>query len=120
MPAGRKSLYTEERVKEIETSLSLGLTDKDAARSSGISEDTFARWQAKYADFAERVTRAKANRVKTWMLLLRQNAMAGDTRAITELLDRCAPDYRKTERYEHTGKDGAPLTLVINRPPGDS
>lgn len=94
--AGRRSKYTPEIVAEITASLEIGLTDKDAALASGISWDTFSAWQKRYPDFSDRVTRAKAKRARTWLLLLRQNAQAGDTRAIEALLDRCAPDYRKT------------------------
>jgi len=92
----RPTLYTEDRVNEIIVSLQAGCTDKDAALASGISEATFERWEKRYTDFADRVTRAKAQRARGWLILLRQNAQRGDTKAITELLDRCAPDYRKT------------------------
>lgn len=101
----RPTLYNEERVNEIIVSLSAGCTDKDAALASGITEGTFANWQKRYSDFSSRVTRAKAQRARGWLLLLRQNAMTGDTKAITELLDRCAPDYRKTNdvNVKHSG-----------------
>ncbi len=104
----RPTLYTEERVNEIIVSLSAGCTDKDAALASGISESTFAKWQTRYSGFSDRVTRAKAQRARGWLLLLRQNAVAGDTKAITELLDRCAPDYRKTNdvNVKHSGTIG--------------
>lgn len=115
--AGRKSKYTPEIVEEIVTSLKIGLTDKDAALASGISWDTFDDWQKKYPDFSNRVTRAKAERARTWLLLLRQNAQTGDTRAIEALLDRCAPDYRKSTdvNLRHSGSDGGPLTVSIIR-----
>lgn len=113
----RKSKYTPAIVDEIVTSLKLGLTDKDAALASGISWDTFDAWQKRYPDFSDRVTRAKSERSRTWLLLLRKNAETGDTRAITELLDRCAPDYRKTTdmNLRHSGADGGPLTVSIIR-----
>ncbi len=65
----RPTLYTEERVNEIIVSLSAGCTDKDAALASGISEATFERWEKRYADFAGRVTRAKAQRSRGWLIL---------------------------------------------------
>lgn len=92
----RRSKYTPEIVNEIVASLKLGLTDTDAALASGISWDTFDAWQKRYPDFSERVTRARAERSRTWLALLRKNAELGDTRAIEALLDRCAPNYRKT------------------------
>jgi len=103
--AGRRTKYTPERVDEIIASLKIGLTDRDAALASGISWDTFDAWQKRYPDFSDRVTRAKAERARTWLLMLRQNAQKGDTKAITELLDRCAPEYRKSSdlNVTHTG-----------------
>lgn len=99
----RPSKYTPDRAEEIIASLKIGLTDRDAALASGISEATFARWRERYRDFDDRVTRAKAERARTWLLMLRQNAQKGDTKAITELLDRCAPEYRKTVNLNHSG-----------------
>lgn len=109
--------YTPEIEDEIVASLKIGLTDTDAALASGISWDTFNRWQKRHARFADRVTRAKAERTRTWLALLRKNAETGDTRAIEALLDRCAPDYRKTTdmNLRHSGADGGPLTVSIIR-----
>lgn len=115
--AGRKTKYTPEIVDEIVTSLKIGLTDTDAAVASGITWDTFNAWRERYPDFSSRVTRAKAERARTWLALLRKNAETGDTRALEALLDRCAPDYRKTTdmNLRHSGADGGPIAVSIIR-----
>lgn len=97
----RPTKYTSETAEEIIAGIAVGLTNKDAALAAGISEDTFIRWNNRYADFANRVTRAKSQRSRTWLKMLRDNAAKGDTKAIAELLDRCAPDYRKTVEHDH-------------------
>lgn len=115
--AGRKTKYNPAIVEEIIGSLMLGLTDNDAAVASGISWDTFDRWQKQHADFAERVTRAKAQRSRTWLMWMRDKAKAGDVKAIESLLDRCTTDYRKTTdmNLRHSGADGGPLTVSLVR-----
>lgn len=44
-----------EKIKEICISLKQGMFKKDAARMTGISEDTYLRWYKDDADFADRV-----------------------------------------------------------------
>ena len=60
---GRKPKYTPELAQAVIDGITAGLTDKDAARSAGISEDTLARWmkgqRGASADLAERLTRAR-------------------------------------------------------------
>jgi len=45
-----------------------------------------------------------------------KNALKGDYRFWKEILDRV--DGKVPEALEHTGADGQPLTVVINRPGG--
>jgi len=113
MTRGRQLLYTDERVEEVLAGIATGLTDKDAALSAGLSEDTFGYWmngrRGAKADFADRVTRARAQRTRLWLGGIRRAAANGDWRAYAELLDRCSPDYRKTNKHEVSGPAGSPI-----------
>lgn len=113
--AGRRTKYTPELANEIVAGIAIGLTDRDAAIAAGISEDTFGRWmnaqRGAPADLADRVTRARTQRSRLWLGGIRRAADSGDWKAYAELLDRCAPDYRKTQKHELSGADGGPILL---------
>lgn len=90
---------------EIIAGIASGLTKGDAAIAAGVSHTTLNRHEKRSAEFAQRLTRASKQRTRTWLSQLWRNAQAGDTRAITELIDRCDSDYRKTTQVSvsHTG-----------------
>ena len=118
--AGRKSKYSPEVVKAIVQAIDMGAYDKHAAAYGGISEDTFARWLDRYADFADAIARAKGRRVVKWLAKMEAGADE-DWRAAQAKLQICERDTYGKERseIEHTGKDGAPLMIAINaRPDG--
>jgi hypothetical protein len=109
--------YTDDLAKEVLAGVAVGLTDEDAALSAGISQDTLARWRdgksGAPADFAEKYARARPRRAARWLSKLWQLAEAGDTRAVESLLDRCAPEYRKTQQVEVGNKDGQPFVMEL-------
>ena len=85
------------------TSIRAGLTQKDAALVAGIDEVTLIRWAHRHANFANQLARAHASRTADWLANIRK--LAGeqrDWRAYAELLDRCAPEYRKTQKIDQT------------------
>lgn len=53
--AGRKTLCTPEIIREISTNLIAGLSNRDAAALSGITEATFYGWYARGRDETERL-----------------------------------------------------------------
>lgn len=61
--AGRGCLYSAERVDAILATLRDGSPRVAACTSAGISEDTFARWLKRYADFADGVKKAEAEAI---------------------------------------------------------
>lgn len=102
-----------------------GLTERDACWANGFSEDTLTRWKRGEAgapeDFPDQLRQAKAKRVLQWFNIVRRKA-AGRRNAKTgkwetephlgaalELIDRCAPEYRKNPRMEVSGPGGAPI-----------
>lgn len=109
--AGKASKYTPATVDRIVNGIRAGLTNKDAGLVAGIHENTVIAWQKRHGDFRDRIAQAHAERSAYWLAKL-QDAGKTDWRAYAELLDRCAPDYRKTERHEHTGKDGGPIAIT--------
>jgi len=100
--AGRKSLYTPERVEKIINALSVGAYQKDACAAAGITDDTFANWQKRYSEFSERVTRAKSEGWIGDLAVIRRAALQGDWRAAGEHLDRTGSPYRKASDVTHT------------------
>lgn len=109
--AGRKSKYTPERVEMILEGIRSGLTQKDACLVAGIDHATLENWTAKYSDFSERLASAHAERARVWLDGIAA-AAPKDWRAYEALLDRCAPEYRKTQRVEHSGPDGGPIPIT--------
>lgn len=105
---GRKSKYTPERVEMILDGVRDGLTHKHAALVAGIDEDTLINWRSRYSDFADRLAQAHADRARKWLDGIAA-AAPNDWRAYESLIDRCAPDYRKAQRIEHSGPDGDPI-----------
>jgi Transposase len=106
----RPSKYTAERAAAVVAGVAAGLTDKDAALAAGIGESTLARWRARFGGFDDRLARARAERTAGWLERIAELAgQTRDWRAYAELLDRCAPEYRKTTVHEHVGEGGGPI-----------
>lgn len=59
--SGRRTKYNEERSGAILTALRAGNTRRASVGYAGISEDTFARWLATHADFADAVKKVEAD-----------------------------------------------------------
>lgn len=108
--AGRRTKYTPETVDKIIAGVRAGLTNRDAALIAGVCDDTLANWEKRHSEFSDRLTRARAERAGNWIARIQTLANEQrDIRAYFELLDRCAPEYRKTNRHEVSGPDGAPI-----------
>lgn len=96
----RRSRYTPQTHDRIVAAVAAGLTLKDAAATAGVHEMTLHRWLRRHPRLAEALEGAKAQRTLRWLGTLARAAEHGDWRAAAELLDRCAPDYRKAARLE--------------------
>lgn len=110
----RKTKYSPDVVNRIVQAIELGAYDKHAAAFGGISEDTFARWQERYADFADAIARARGTRVVKWLAKI-EKAADEDWRAAQAKLQMCERDtYGKTvQENQITGKDGEPFVLRL-------
>lgn len=105
MVAGRKTKYTAEAVKKITDAIRVGATYELAASYAGISEDTFARWRERYADFADKLREAEGEGAIGWLAKIEKSANDGDWRAAAWKLERRYPDSygRKVLDQHHSG-----------------
>ena len=107
---GRPTLRTPERERVILQALSLGLTRKAAAESSGIAYNTFARWVQTFGDFREEVAKAESRAEARFSARILEAAEGGTWQAAAWWLERRRPDdYRRRDGVELTGKDGGPV-----------
>ena len=121
---GPKGKYTEELKEQFFEAIAAGLTERDACWANGFDECTLARWKHGEAgapeDFWDQLKQVKARRTMQWLNIVRRKAagridengkyiVEPNLTAALELIDRCAPDYRKNPRYEVSGPGGAPM-----------
>ena len=103
---GPKPLYDAQLANDVLGGLEIGLTAEDAIAATGVSRSTVERWRKGLSgapdEFGELYARARLVGVRRRVRRLAQLADEGDVRAIEAWLDRCAPDYRKTEKHDHT------------------
>jgi transposase len=93
--------YTAERATAIAAALAAGNTRKVAAATGGISEDTFARWLKRYADFAEAIKSAEAEAQASHVANITQAGASGQWQASAWWLERrCPADWGKIDRVE--------------------
>lgn len=97
---GRKSKFTPAVVQEITDGIADGLTEHDAALAAGIGPSTHHQWKKEKPEYPEVIGQARARRTRRWLTKLGERAERGDVRSIEALLDRCAPEYRKTSNVQ--------------------
>lgn len=139
-PRGRPSDYRPEYAEQAEKLCKLGATDMELADFFKVERTTIWRWSQAHEEFCnalkagkehadERVKRSLFHRAVGYTFesekiqVLREGAVvrvpirehvAPDvTAAIFWLKNRQSKEWR--DRTEHTGADGAPLTVVIRR-----
>lgn len=107
---GRMKVRTLANAETIYALLREGQTRATARKVSGISEDTFTRWMRDPCDdFSEGVEKAEAVAVQARYLQLAKH-FDDSWQAVAWWLERRGgEDYRKIDRQEITGKDGADL-----------
>jgi transposase len=118
---GRPTKLTPEVKDRLLSALRAGNYLEPACVYAGISYQTFLNWKERgeregrgpYFEFLEAINKAMADAeiraVAQW-----QQAMPENWQAVRDFLDRRHPDrWRKREELQHTGKDGAPLPIVV-------
>ena len=86
--AGRPTKYTPDTVKAITDAIRVGCTYRLACQLAGISDETFARWQARYVDFVEAIKKADAECVAIRLSRISQAGKAGTWQADAWVLER--------------------------------
>jgi len=150
---GRHAKYTVEVAEKLLTAIRAGNTRRVACAHAGISEDTLARWikgqggqldgeaKAHFADFAEHLTRAEADKEVALVATIKSAAMLHevvkvkrkkvptedggvmvieettvskehDWHAAAWLLERMNPkDWAPRQKVELTGEEGKPIEV---------
>lgn len=107
----RPTKYSDEVARKIADAIRLGASYELAAAYGGVSEDTLARWRARYADFAEMLREAEGVGAIGWLARIEQAAKSGDWRAAAWKLERRYPEqYGRTvsdHRHKHEVKSEA-------------
>lgn len=107
-----KSTYTLEKANKAIEALAQGKTAAGAARAAGVSRKTLFNWKAANPSFAERWDEANETVTDSIEATATEKALAGDTTLLIFMLKtRRRAVYQ--ERVEHTGENGAPLTILI-------
>jgi hypothetical protein len=110
----RRTKYTPATLAKIIQSIELGATYEIAAGYAGITPSTFYDWKANKAEFSEAINEAEGKAATKWLAKIEQDP---SWQSSAWKLERRYPhQYGKTvQEQQHTGKDGAPLVININR-----
>ena len=134
---GRPTKYKAEYAKQAARLCKLGATDADLAEFFEVNEDTIHEWKKVHSRFSESMLEAKSNhdleveqalarRAKGFMklkqvfspegeIVMLQEEVPPDTSACSLWLRNRQPDkWRDKQEHELSGKNGAPLTAVLN------
>lgn len=111
------TVFTPEKVETILAALREKPSFAAACRKARISRPTFYTWRRTYPDFEAKVLEARAQGLDALEDALVDRGLKTDTTAAIFLLKSHRREiYGDRSTLEHTGADGGPLTLVINRP----
>jgi len=118
----RPTKYTPEAVKKITDAIQLGATHELACKYAGISEDSLARWQARYADFAAAIKEAEGSGAVGWLLRIEAAAKNGSWQAAAWKLERRYPEQYGRTVSDHRHKfdkqaQVAAIAAALNLPP---
>lgn len=100
----RPTKYNEDTAKKLCNAIRLGATYKLACDFAGISEDTFANWRKRYADFSERIKQAEGQGVIGWLAKIEEAANGGAWQAAAWKLERRYPQLYGRQVVEHAGR----------------
>ena len=110
---GRPTRYTKARADAIVEHCRNGLSKDDAARAGGIGVSTLYEWQAKFPDFAERLTRAREDLKAQLVAKVREGA-AADPRIAIAMLERMYPEeWSKARILKLEGNPEKPVALQV-------
>lgn len=114
--AGRKTKRTPENRQTILNAIEQGVPYRHAAAMAGMSDDTLKAWRDADTDFSDAIKAAEGRAIAGRLARIRL-AEPDHWQAAAWWLERKYPqEFGKTvQEQQHTGKDGAPLRVVIER-----
>lgn len=116
--ASRLSKLTSKRRQAVLDQLRQGWSIQRACDAAGISRQAYYNWRDADQGFAQEADAARESGVDHLEDVARERALAdSDTLLIFMLKANRPTKYRDTQRLEHTGIDGTPLTVVITERP---
>jgi hypothetical protein len=119
-----KTKYSDELAEELAQHIEALVPITFAPPLVGITYSTFDRWmngeggipKSKVSEFCERIERARAVAVKGRVANITRAGDTGDWKADAWYLEHVYPnDFMSKQRNEHTGADGAPVTVSVVR-----
>lgn len=112
----RPTKRTAERQQKILDALRAGNYLETAATYAGVHRDTLNEWRKKFPGFSDAVDEARASAEAKNVAII-QRAAELHWQAAAWWLERSFPGrYGRRERIEHTGGEGGPVQVEINRP----
>lgn len=119
--AGRPSKFTPETARKICDGIEAGLSYDEAAKSAGVTYVTFLSWKQKgekaetgpFLEFFKDIKKAEdCSKAVLVSRIKDAGKLPQHWQANAWLLERRFPkEFGKSERVEHTGKDGGPIRL---------
>lgn len=110
---GRPSKKTKETVAKLLDVIRAGNCYRTAYTLAGIDQRTFERWRIADAAFAAQVKKAEEEAVARNVLIIQKAAQTTWTAAAWWLERKYPSEWARQEKFEHTGKDGAPLSITF-------
>ena len=116
MNRGRPTKRTADVQQRLLKAIAAGNYYEAACNAAGITFETFNEWRKAFPDFSEAVMKAEAlaemEIVARW-----RDDIPGNWQAARDFLARRHPErWANKEKLEHTGKDGASLTIDLKWP----
>lgn len=111
----RPTKYSDELVARLCQAIELGATYDLACNYAGIHFSTFNLWREQKPAFAARIAEAEGKAAVKWLAKIEQAASDGNWQAAAWKLERRYPHSYGRQVQEHTGADGGPLKIVIER-----
>jgi len=109
----RPSKYTPPTVERLCQAIRLGATYALAAKSAGVSYQTFNVWREQKPEFSEALEKAEGDAAVTWLEKIEQAATSGEWQAAAWKLERRYPRDYGRRLQEVSGPDGGPIPLAL-------
>ena len=103
--AGRPTKRTPEVQRRLCDALAAGNTRRAACAFAGISDETLARWQSRFVDFADAVKKAEGDAEVRNVAIIARAAQSGSWQAAAWWLERRYPEAygRSVQTVQHSG-----------------